>query len=232
MRRLGTAVVAEAAVVGVLWAAVVLGVAVIILTMPAYTSVASQALGIPETAGLPPQDVTALSEQVRALVADRDYEPLPRAWKGEPAFDPAAVSHLMDVRSVIAGSRSAVAWIALVLAAYIWWCVARQRLESLARSMRSGALVLAVCTALALVVAVTSFDVLFTAFHGVFFAAGTWVFPEDSLLIRLFPERFWIASGAAWAALVFAGAAVLAVIARLLRGKLVRGNASRSANYV
>ena len=52
-------------------------------------------------------------------------------------------------------------------------------------------------------------DWLFTTFHGVFFAAGTWTFPSDSLLIRLFPESFWIAAAAAWAALVVLGALVL-----------------------
>jgi hypothetical protein len=50
-----------------------------------------------------------------------------------------------------------------------------------------------------------------------FFRAGTWTFPADSLLIRLFPERFWEASGAVLAALSLLGGATLAIAARLLR---------------
>jgi uncharacterized membrane protein len=36
-----------------------------------------------------------------------------------------------------------------------------------------------------------SFNVLFVAFHNVFFQAGTWMFLFSDTLIRLFPERFW-----------------------------------------
>ena len=42
----------------------------------------------------------------------------------------------------------------------------------------------------------------FSAFHGLFFAEGTWTFPSDSVLIRLFPESFWTMAGVTWAALV------------------------------
>ena len=64
--------------------------------------------------------------------------------------------------------------------------------------------------------AFVDFDTFFAAFHGLFFRSGTWTFPYDSMLIRLFPERFWIASGVAWATLTGAGAAVLLVAAKVL----------------
>lgn len=214
--------IAERAVAACLWATVVLGSVVLALTMPVYTSAMTQALGVPHSAGLPAGDVVRLSAQVRALVADAEFDPLPSQWRGQPAFDAAAVSHLMDVRKVISAARAAVGVLALVLALYVSWCVAKRRIDALTGGMRWGAWLLGSATVLAVVVAVTSFDVLFTAFHGIFFAAGTWTFPEDSLLIRLFPERFWMASGGVWAALNVVGAAVLGVGARLLRGNLAR----------
>lgn len=214
--------ITERAVAACVWAAIVLGSVVLALTMPVYTSAMTQALAVPQSAGLPTGDVVRLSAQVRALVADPEFDPLPSQWRGQPAFDAAAVSHLMDVRSVISAARAAVGVLALLLAAYVGWCVATRRIVALTGGMSWGAWLLGAATVLAVVVAVTSFDVLFTVFHGIFFAAGTWTFPEDSLLIRLFPERFWMASGGVWAALNLVGAAALGVGARLLRGNLAR----------
>lgn len=41
---------------------------------------------------------------------------------------------------------------------------------------------------------------LFAAFHSLFFAAGTWTFSYDSLLICMYPEAFWIGMGVIWLA--------------------------------
>jgi integral membrane protein (TIGR01906 family) len=223
---------AETVVAAVLWSALALGCAVMTLTVPVYTSALTQTLGVPATAGLPAADVVKLSGNVLALVSDPSFAPLPSTWKGEPAFDAAAVSHLMDVRRVFSAVRVATGLAALLLAGYVAWCLAKRRFTALARGMLAGAIVLLVGVVLAVVAAFTSFDVLFSAFHGLFFAAGTWTFPADSLLIRLFPERFWVASGAAWATLTLLGAAALAVAARLLRSAAVRMGASRTANNV
>ena len=53
------------------------------------------------------------------------------------------------------------------------------------------------------------FEPLFVAFHGVFFAAGTWSFPPGSHLTSLFPEA------------LFSDAAVLAGFLVLLSAGLV-----------
>lgn len=37
-----------------------------------------------------------------------------------------------------------------------------------------------------------NFNSTFIRFHKIFFKTGTWTFPENSLLIRLFPQIFWI----------------------------------------
>jgi uncharacterized membrane protein len=138
----------------------------------------------------------------------------------------------MDVRGVIGLARLATGIAALLLATYVGVCVGTGRLARLATGMRAGAAVCAGVVALGVIAAVTDFESFFAAFHGVFFASGTWTFPYDSLLIRLFPEPFWIASGAAWAALLALGAGLLLVSARLVLGRQARLNASRMANNV
>lgn len=222
----------EVAVTAVLWAALLTGSAALALTVPVYTSALTQALGVPQTAGLPVADVLHLSGEVRSLVADREYDPLPATWKGRPAFDAAAVSHLQDVRSVLSGARLATGIVSLLLAGYAGLCIGTRRLRRLSEGMRAGAIVTAVLILGAVVAAFGDFSSFFAAFHGLFFAAGTWTFPVDSLLIRLFPERFWMASGACWAALMALGAVVLAVAARFVRGAEARVSASRTANNV
>lgn len=222
----------EICVAAVLWTSLIVGSAVTVLTVPVYTSAMTQALGIPRTAGLPVADVLHLSGQVRAFVADREFDPLPATWKGAAAFDAAAVDHLMDVRRVIAAARVTTGVVALLLAAYVGFCIVRSRVDRLRTGMRAAAVSCGVAVAVAVIAAMADFPSFFTAFHGLFFKSGTWTFPADSLLIRLFPERFWEASGAAWALLVMVGATVLLLISRLTRGTRARLSASRTANNV
>lgn len=223
---------AETAAAALGWCLVVVGLSVLCLTVPVYTSALTQALGVPASSGLSNDDVVALSGAVRAFVADARPEPLPATWRGRPAFDAAAVSHLADVRAVISGARFATGLTSLLLAVYVAWCIAARRFDRLRAGMRAGAWSLAGVVVLAGVAAVTDFESFFARFHGLFFAAGTWTFPYDSLLIRLFPEAFWASAGASWAALTAVGAALLAGGSRMLRAALVHKNASRTAKAV
>ena len=222
----------ETALTAALWVTLCVGSAALALTVPVYTSALVRALGVPSSAGLSVADTVHLSGAVRRLVADSQYGPLPSTWKGQPAFDAAAVSHLRDVRSVISGARLATGAAALLLAAYVSVCLARRRLERLRSGMFAAAWVLVVAVVLAAVAAFSNFEALFAYFHSLFFASGTWTFPADSLLIRLFPEPFWITSGACWAALVLVAAALLTLVGhRFLQGREGM-NASRTAANV
>jgi integral membrane protein (TIGR01906 family) len=204
----------ESAAAGLVWVALALGISVGALTVPVYTSAMVQTLEVPESARLTIGDTVRLSALVRALVVDREYAPLPETWNGRPAFDAAAVSHLMDVRGVLDGARIATGISAALLAVWVGLCIARRRWRALAGGMRAGAYALFGSLVLAGLSAFLDFSTFFAAFHGLFFAAGTWTFPYDSMLISLFPERFWVASGLAWAALSAACAGGLLVAAR------------------
>ena len=76
--------------------------------------------------------------------------------------------------------------------------------------MAGGGLVLAAFCALGAWAAI-DFDGLFAAFHSLFFQAGTWTFPYDSLLITLYPTAFWMGMGGIWLA-VTCGLSILAVL--------------------
>lgn len=52
--------------------------------------------------------------------------------------------------------------------------------------------------------ALIDFNGLFAAFHVLFFAAGTWTFPSDSLLICMYPQGFWSGMGVVWLAVTLA----------------------------
>jgi integral membrane protein (TIGR01906 family) len=127
-----------------------------------------------------------------------------------------AVQHLDDVRRVLAGARTVT--IVLGLALVVWVVVfARRRPRELSRALLVAAAILGAFVLVAGTVALTDFDAFFSAFHGLFFAPGTWTFPSDSLLIRLFPEPFWVAAGAAWAVGVLVMAASYAVLGWFVR---------------
>lgn len=222
----------ETGIAAVLWTAFIVGISVLTLTVPVYTSALTQALGVPASAGMPVADVVALSARVRSFVADPETESLPAVWKGRPAFGLPEVAHLRDVRAVLSGARTATGAAALLLAGYVAWCVAKRRFALLRRGMTWGAVLTGALVVLAAAASLLDFGAFFAVFHGLFFAAGTWTFPYDSLLIRLFPEPFWAASGAAWAGLCLAAAGVLGLASRLLRAAAANNYASRTANNV
>lgn len=178
-----------------------LGVAVLVLTHPWYTQTLSARYSLSTEAGLSSAQAQSIAEDVRAFVVE-GRGTLPEAIDGRPAFDASAVSHLTDVRDVFAGARLAT-WVllaALLLVGAAAWSSGRR--DAVSSALKIGAWSIVASVTLAGLVAVVDFDVFFSAFHSLFFAAGTWTFPYDSLLIQLFPERFWVVSGVSWGALV------------------------------
>lgn len=211
---------------GAVLALVALGMPLLLLLHPLYTSALIVRVGAPALADLRVEEARASAEEVRAFVAGSPDVTLPGTLEdGRPAFDESAVSHLDDVRVVLGGAR--VVTVAAVLVAIVWvvWTLRARRTRELAFSLTFGAWAVAALAVLAALVALADFDRFFAGFHAIFFEAGTWQFPSDALLIRLFPERFWATSGAAWGALALTGAALLGILGRLVRVRLVRDEA-------
>jgi len=210
------------AIVAVMSFVVALGLSVSILLMPWFTYLAVPASGAAELTGLSTERVREVAEEVRYFVTHRDAPPLPAVVDGAPGFDASSVSHLEDVRDVVIGARWVTLIATLVLGVAAAEALSRGELRGVSGGLRTaGWSTLGVVLLIALIGTI-DFDAFFTAFHGVFFKAGTWTFPADALIIRVFPLPFWSAAGLAWALLSLLIAAVL-VTAGFVGRRVARG---------
>lgn len=200
----------EAAAAGVVLAMLVLGLTVRLLLAPVSVRTLVLAAGSSRASALSEEQTLEAAESVRRFVTDGDAPPLPRAINGAPAFDEAAIAHLTDVRRVILLARRLTAGL---LVTSLAWAGLRSRApsgrEALARACRFASGCLSVAVVFSGTLAALDFDTFFARFHQLFFEEGTWLFPAGDLLVRLFPERFWILAGASWAVLIAVAAALL-----------------------
>lgn len=196
-------------------AVAVLGIALLPLETPIFTRVLAARYSQSAQAGLSTTQTLALAEQVRAfVVAGRGS--LPPVVNGHEGFDASQVSHLGDVRTVL--RRARLATLGMLIAAAVLLTVVRrlQGARAAGAAMKASAVLTVVLPLAGATAAIVDFDAFFSAFHAVFFSAGTWTFPSDSLLIRLFPEPFWLVAGASWAVSIVVFAGVLGVAGRAL----------------
>jgi uncharacterized membrane protein len=123
--------------------------------------------------------------------------------RGQPLYTQGEIDHLVDVRALV----SLITWLgaagALGLAGA---CLAAARRPTarrvLAGGLRLGAWLTVGGVAAAGLLAAVAWPILFVGFHEVLFEPGTWQFPSDSSLIRLFPERFWFDTAVALCAII------------------------------
>ena len=179
---------------------------------------AQEALAGTAGKGAPKIDATAnyaagelSGEQVAALEAAFD------AASERYVLTPDAVSHLDDVFGVVQAAKW---WLLAAVVAACVGCTAtafRGGKRLLGRVLAgAGVSVLAVFALLAAWVAI-DFDGFFAQFHSLFFAAGTWTFSWDSLLICMYPPEFWVGMGVIWLVVTVACCVVCITIGRLLR---------------
>ncbi len=180
-----------------------------------------------------PPDPLGMTQEERLVLARASiaYLNLPRGqvnlealWlpDGAPAFNAREVHHMEDVKAVY----NALTWAAggmLLLAGGATWWLARQGDGSVAWGAFSDGGLLTLLVLLALGVwMVVGFDAFFAAFHALFFAAGTWIFPATDTLIRLFPLPFWQLAGYLVAGSVGVLGFGLALVGRALQRRLER----------
>lgn len=128
-----------------------------------------------------------------------------------------ALSHLDDVHEVIGNVKINLIATAVLAGVCVLLVALKLNRKILANILQASAiLVIAAFAALALWVAI-DFNGFFAAFHSLFFAAGTWTFDYDSLLITMYPTEFWIGMGAIWLAVTVAGCLICLIIGHLLR---------------
>lgn len=179
---------------------------------PGFTAEERLALAVPSTVFLvrpmTPEDLAALEHD------------------GAPLYTASEIQHLVDVRQLV---RRLTALAALGLALLALGAVAwrTDRLPGYPGAVERGGWLAA-----GLVVAVglgigAAWPLFFTGFHEIFFQPGTWQFSEDSGLIRLFPERFWLDTAVVLAGLALAEGMVVVLTGRALRGAAARRAAAR-----
>ncbi|HOT91628.1 MAG TPA: TIGR01906 family membrane protein [Anaerolineae bacterium] len=136
---------------------------------------------------------------------------------GTPAFNAREVGHMDDVKLVYDRLTTAAALACIVAAVAVWWLVRNGHAAVVWGALSDGGLVtLCLLVGLGVWMAV-GFESFFTAFHGVFFESGTWLFDYSDTLIRLFPLQFWSDAGMLIAVAVACMAFALALLGRAVQ---------------
>ena len=126
-------------------------------------------------------------------------------------FTAGEAAHMRDVRLVLYVFLA----LAVASAALVAWRILRQPREPRTwRSIARGGAALAAAVAVLGVFAALAFGVAFELFHRILFPGGNWAFPQDSLLIRLYPYGFWQLSAAALGVLSIGGGLIVWALAR------------------
>ena len=101
------------------------------------------------------------------------------------------LKHMVDVKVVVKAALR-VWYVSLGLLLVLWFVAGQAGWGQAYREglRRGGWMTIFLLVGIILFV-LLAFNVMFVAFHNVFFEAGTWQFLFSDTLIRLFPERFW-----------------------------------------
>ena len=168
--------------------------------------------------GFPPSTVYGSAERLSLADSTLRYlrsgqgtrEVAKLSSQGHAVYNEREVQHLADVKSVMrtAFLVHAVCLVLVLLAIALAWRAGQRTL--VLRAVYHGCQILLIALAAIGLLAYTSFDVFFTAFHRIFFSGDSWLFAYTDTLIQLFPVPFWM--DATWAL------ALLAIVECVLVG--------------
>ena len=171
-----------------------LAAAVVIVTLaitpfltPQWVAFEQDRSGAPDSTGYTVEELGAATGSILVdlVLGPPDFDVQVRA---EAVLDERERGHMRDVRTVFLGLWALAALSVVVLLA------ASRRADRAAtwRSIRRGALGLAVGVVALGAIALVAFDALFDTFHEVLFPAGSYTFdPATERLVQLFPFQFW-----------------------------------------
>ncbi len=125
---------------------------------------------------------------------------------GTDMYNARELHHMRDVK-VVTQYAFAITFIGGILALLTIYYLWRSNRPILRSALLNGSRFTIALILTIVILAVTSWETFFTAFHGLFFAGGTWQFEYSDTLIRLFPEQFWFD-----AALIIGGATLLVAV--------------------
>jgi integral membrane protein (TIGR01906 family) len=218
--------VLETAVISVLFVLLLLGVAVGIVAAPGVTAGLIRLNQTWKYTGMSETATVRLADQTRAYVIGGHEAAQTQVAAIGLAYKADELSHLRDVQDVMTGARVATGVVAALLALWIVATMVFRRWAVLRRGVLWGGIAAIAFPGLVAAAAAWDFEGIFTLFHGLFFKAGTWQFPADSMLIRTFPPEFWMWAGATWGAITMLGGLTL------LLGALTLPKTDREAQVV
>jgi len=201
---------------------ILVGNALWLLINPWLVDVEYALPGFPDTPGLSKGERSELADagidSIRPAGDGVELLREARLPSGDPAFEQREISHMDDVRGLVAAVLAAWA-IALTLAFGVaLWLRRRGDPDAVRRALGRGAgLTLGAMTVLGLVMLI-DFEFFFDGFHAVFFEGDSWRFNETYTLRQLYPDFFWGVAGAALAAFVLIQAVALALVVRRREG--------------
>ncbi len=146
-----------------------------------------------ETPDYPVQAVQAMLDYYQGATPTFAYE----------GFTEQEISHLADVKQVLGTCKAVLMTAALVFVCLLFYLASTKGFFSKATHFFTFtasfffrlfmvSLIIAASFFLLALLAVTNFTPFFSAFHGLFFPGGNWMFAPDSTLIILFPETFFM----------------------------------------
>jgi integral membrane protein (TIGR01906 family) len=111
---------------------------------------------------------------------------------GSPLYEERELRHMVDVQKVVQWAWAVLAGCAILCAA-LTGLLARSPdgRYALRRGLFGGGLLMLAILGALLIYMLLDWDRVFTTFHSLFFAQGSWQFYYTDSLIRLFPIRFW-----------------------------------------
>lgn len=162
-----------------------------------------------------PERLVLAGTATRYVVGRATRDEVARLRDGaRPFFTAAEIAHLADVQRRVAWLQAlALVGGVLLFAMALAWRTGH--FASWPRAVELGGwLTLGLVLGVGVMV-VVAWPVFFVGFHQLLFAPGTWQFPAESGLIRLFPERFWIDVAAAMLALGLVGGLLAVGLGRM-----------------
>lgn len=148
-----------------------------------------------------------VAEAVRRVADLLEYLALRRPLPNDGFYSPLELAHMGDVQAIFQAVYLT-AFVSCLLTAVLVALLRRKGYDVRRVVRAAGITVLALVATLGTSSVTIGFDALFVAFHKLAFSNDFWLLPEDSGLIRLFPEDyfmsyFFIALGASVVAALF-----------------------------
>ena len=112
----------------------------------------------------------------------------------QPEFTQREVTHMADVKKVIKNMNSLLFFCVVISTISLIYASTRLNIKDfkkfISKYLKIGSTI-TIIIILILFFSALNFDFTFNLFHSLLFQQGTWLFPENSMLIQLFPITFF-----------------------------------------